>query len=202
MKNIRLFSAGHSWISGNTCSLDAQTYFGSWTRESFSQATWSLFLQAGPPCCHPAHAGRGGGVGGTSPTPPSLPVRQRWDVGVHWSWVLALPASCTRLADGSGLLELCGSGYWAWSSCCCCQAEALGEAFLDSFEWEPGALSLQEKIHEVRKHSSVSSGSTLGLLAWHVDPSPPLSRRCSWNCFLLAVSLNCCLTALCGFWGV
>lgn len=87
--------------------------------------------------------------------------------------MLALPTSCTRLADGSCSLELCGSGYWAGSSCCC-QVEALSEAFLDSFEWEPRALSLQEKIHEVRKYSSSSSGSTLGLLAWHADPSPPL----------------------------
>ena len=78
----------------------------------------------------------------------------------------------------SCLLELCGSGYRAGSSCCC-QAEALGEAFLDSFEREPGALSLQEKIHEVRKYSSGSSGFTLGLLAWHTDPSPPLPGWCS-----------------------
>lgn len=119
-----------------------------------------------------------------------LPARQRQDADAHRGRVLALLASFVRLADVSCLLELRGSDCWAGSSCCC-QAEALGEAFLDSFEWEPGALSLQEKIHEVRKYSSSSSsGSTLGLLAWHADPSPRLPQQCSWTALLLPVLLS------------
>lgn len=107
--------------------------------------------------------------------------------------MLALLASCLGLADVSCLPELRGSDCWAGSSCCC-QAEALGEAFLDSFEWEPGALSLQEKIHEVRKYSSnSSSGSALGLLAWHVDLSPRLPQQCSRTALLLPVLLSCLL---------
>lgn len=78
-----------------------------------------------------------------SPTPSSLPCKT-WGCWCSLGgWALALPTSYTRLADVSCLLELRGSGYWIGNSCRC-QAEALGEAFLDSSEWEPGTLATGE----------------------------------------------------------
>lgn len=116
---------------------------------------------------------------------PSLRDKGRMLVSTGPGCLLSpLPAQSWQMAP---VCWSCVALYWAGSSCSC-QAEALGEAFLDSFEWEPGALSLQDKIHEVRKYSGSSAGSTLGLLAWHADPSPPLSRRCSWNFSLLSLS--------------
>lgn len=111
------------------------------------------------------------------------------DAGAHWGWALALPASCTRLADVSCLLELRGSSYRAGSSCCC-QAEALGEAFLDSSEWEPGALATGEtpRGQETEQRQLQLHAGAVGLAR---RPQPSSSRVAFFLLLLLAISLSC-----------